>query len=99
MSAVSGRGGTGDEGFRRVKRLGLESRPGELRLGGVSANGRWRAAGRKCAGVGVAALVVPVVVLGNRRNPLPVVLEAARCRCLGPVSYTHLRAHETVLDL
>jgi hypothetical protein len=30
LEAVSGRGGTGDKGFRRVKRLGLESRPGEL---------------------------------------------------------------------
>ena len=34
---------------------------------------------------------------GMRRNRRPET--AARRRCSAPVSYTHLRAHETVLDL
>src|SRR5664280_2805616 len=33
----------------------------------------------------------------SRRGPLPSALRDAGAR--GPVSYTHLRAHETVLDL
>ena len=32
-------------------------------------------------------------------NPLPIISVNDATICAGPVSYTHLRAHETVLDL